>query len=237
MLKIFLSILFTLSILNANDFKQQSLTITNTNEKTADINVGSLQIGQSGIIIHNFSKNKSIILKKASVISSNKNNSKILFSDEDVLKQDSIANTNLTPKNGDTFILNHMYNVSLLIAPNFKAYRDITNTHNNNFIDSELFAAYLKINDIASPTEDDIKLFTKLNNISTIYLVIKNTLHILDASTFKVIKTKEILINDDTTQVPFYTNIKDIKTSFFDFTNLAKIKNYDKYYKKLIRNK
>ncbi len=236
MFKIIFSIFFAFSLINAIDFKQENFKISNVTEDTAVINIGSLIIGQSGIVVHNFKNNQSIILTSASVTSTNEKTSTITFLHDDIIKQDSISNTNLNVANNDTFVLNHMYNVTLLISPNFQTYNNILKTHSNNFIDSELFSASLKINDNATPTKEDIQDFAKANNIATIYIAIKNKLYIIDSLTFKVIKVKHINIKDQSTQVPFYTKVLNIKNSFFDFTSLSQIEDYDKYYENMLKD-
>jgi len=235
MLKILIISLFSIILLNANDFKQEQLKISDLKNNTATINKGLLKLGQSGIIIHKFSSNKEMILKKAYVSSTNKNYSRITIVNDELLKQSSIANTNLKVQNGDTFILNFMYDVSLLIVPNFQSYKAIMSSYDNNFINSDLFAGYLKIKQRPVPLKEDFKEFTKINNISTIYIVIDSSLYILDAYTFKVIGIKLLNIKDKKFQTPFYTNIQDIKTSIFNFTSKEKIDNYSKYYINLIK--
>jgi len=232
--KIVLFLMFVFSTINANNLKEQILTIENVNNNKATINIGKLTPGQSGIIVHNFANKKSIILTKAVVISSDKTSSTIQFVPSDILKQDSLVTTNLKPKNGDDFVLNHLYNVSLLIAPNFNAYEGIRRNLSNNFIDIELFAAKLKINNTPVPKKEDFQEFMSKNNIGTLYMVIKDKLYIVDALSFKILSIINIKLNNQKTTVPFYTNVGEIKTSVFDWVSDEKIKDYNKYYSKLL---
>jgi len=234
MTKLILILLFVLNSLNAINLSEHKYTIEKVTKTTALIHKGSLKIGQSGIIVHNFIANKSIILTKASVISSDENKSIIKFIDTDILKQDSIVNTNLKPQNGDDFVLNHLYKVSLLIAPNFDAYRGISYAYSNNFIDSELFAAYLKVNNIPVPNKKDFQDFLNKNNIGTLYIVVDKKLYIIDALTFKILQIRNLKLKNTKTTVPFYTNINEIKTSAFNWFGQEKIEDYNKYYLKLI---
>jgi len=226
----FLSIL----LLNANDFMEKRFSISNTTQNTAIINAKNLILGQTGIVIHKFSNNASIILSKAKVISTNENNSTIEFLKEKILEQDSLSNTNLKADNNDTFILNHMYSVSLLIVPNYEASIAVKTRYLNNFIDSDLFASYLKIEDTPVPKKEDFIKFTKKNDIATLYIVIKSKLYILDTTTFALLKIVDLDIKNEKFQVPFYTNISDIKTSVFDFISEKKIANYNGYYLNLL---
>jgi hypothetical protein len=237
MLKIILFFILNISLIYANVFKEERLAISNVNNQTATIQKVNLKVGQSGVIVHNFKNNRSMILKKAVVISSDDNLTTIKFLDSDIFSQDSIATTNLEPQNNDMFILNHMYNISLLIVPNFESYKTVKNQFNSNFINSDLFAGYLKINDKPVPTQEDFQDFTNSNNISTIYFVINSYLYILDSNTFKVIKKVALEINDKNFQTPFYTYIENIEKSVFNFIDKNKIEDFDKYYLQLIGEK
>lgn len=234
MLKILIISFFALIILNANDFKQETYTIEKVKNNRAVIHRGSLRVGQSGVIIHHFKDKKSMILLSATVVSSHEDFSIIEFMSNKILEQKSISSTNLKPRNGDDFILNHMYNISLLLVPNFQSYKAVKINHSNNFIDSELFAGYLRINENPRPSKENLLEFTSQNNIATIYLVIENKIYILDALTFSIIKIKSIKVDDSKTQVPFYTKISNIKKSIFDFTSDGQIEDYNTYYKNLI---
>jgi hypothetical protein len=234
MTKIILSLMFAILCLNANNLNEQKYTIENVSNNEAKIKIGSLTIGQSGIIIHNFANNKSIILTKAVVIASNKDNSTIKFVKSDILKQDSIVTTNLSPQNGDDFILNHLNSVSLLIAPNYDAYNGAKHSLSNDFIDIELFAAYLKINNIPVPKKEDFQNYMNKNNIGTLYIIIKKKLYILDSLSFKILTIINIKLKNQTTATPFYTNVQNIKTSTFDWFGEEKIKDYNTYYLNLL---
>ena len=220
--------LFTLNVIN---LQQHTTTIYNVTKTNANIAIGNLQIGQSGVIVHKFKNNKSSILAQAIVIKTDKNNSTIKFIKTDILKQDAIPMTNLKPENNDTFILNHLYNTSLLIAPNYTTKIKIENIfYKTSFLNSDIFAAWLKMNNIPVPTKEDIQQFSKKNNIGTIYIQSLNKLKIIDTLSFKVIQTIPLKVDDNKTQVPFFTNVQDIKTSAFSWFTKEKIENYNKYW-------
>jgi hypothetical protein len=234
MLKFILIYIFSISLFAVSEFQEQRIKIVDIFKNKATIQKANLIVGQSGVVVHKFEDNKSIILTKASVVSSDDKTSMIEFIDEDIFKQPYVANTNLTPQSNDIFILNYMYDVSLLIVPNFQSYNSVRKRYSNNFINSDLFAGYLKINEQPIPTKEDFTTFTKNNNISTIYIVINSKLYILDAITFKLLKTIKLNIDDKKFQSPFYTNIQQIEKSVFDFSSDDKIEDYDKYYLRLI---
>ncbi|HIP13377.1 MAG TPA: hypothetical protein EYG73_11760 [Arcobacter sp.] len=234
-MKLIFTILFSFLFLNANPFEEKTFNLYNTTQTTATIKIGSLVIGQSGIIIHKFKNNKSTILTDAIVTNSNKLESTIEFLNTTVLKQTAIPTTNLNPSNDDKFVLNHLWTTSLLLTPNFESKQRIKKAYySNNFIDTDIFAAWLKINNTPVPKKEDIQKFTSYNNIGSIFIQAGKKLYIIDAVSFKVIQERDILIKSEKVQVPFFSNVQDIEKSTFSWFSPAKIDNYNEYYTNLL---
>jgi len=234
-MKITILVLLSMVFLNAINLNKQQTNITDVNNTTATIKIGDLKIGQSGIVVHRFDNKRSIILTNAIVVSSDKNSSKIKFIQSDILHQDALPTTTLIPKDKDLFVLNHLYDTSLLIVPNYEAQQKIIKLYpTNNFIDIDIFASELKMQNSPLPTKSQIVKFAKHNNLGTIFIDISNRLYILDVLTFKVIDIKDLDIKDKKIQVPFFTNVQDIKISMWNWFGEEKIKDYDRYYGKLI---
>ncbi|MBI3873499.1 MAG: plasminogen-binding N-terminal domain-containing protein, partial [Arcobacter sp.] len=208
---IFVIFALAMSAFTANLTEQiTKLTNLTANNKEATINLGNLKIGQSGIVINNDLQGKQVILCYATVISSDNNNSIIKFDFREIIEQSAIPKTKLLPKNGDTFIINHLYKNSMIIAPNFKAITKIKQLYSNfNFLDIDLFGAYLKINNTPAPKKEDIVTFAHLNDLGSIFLVENKNLHILDAISLTKIETIPFEIDDNTTISPFQTNVED----------------------------
>jgi len=219
----------------AGTFDEQITKLTNTNTKQATIGIGNLQIGQSGIIINNDVKEKTVIICYGIVTSTDENSSNITFTFQDILVQDAIPKTNLLPKNGDNFVLNHLYKNSMIIAPNFQAFNSVKKLYSNvNFLDSDFFAAYLKMNNNPTPTKEDITKFAHQNDFGRIFIITGNVINTVDALSFKILETTPFTLDDNTTNSPFYANIDGIKTSTFDFFGADNIGDYNQYYKKLL---
>ena len=213
-------------------FGYTKIKILKIDNDTAKINKGNLIIGQSGAIIHKFKNGNEIILKYAYIIKSNNSFSIIKFSDIKILPQKALANTNLLPQKNDYFILNNLYHNSLIIAPNYQSYKEIKNIYKTfNFLNPDYFAAFLKLDRNPTPNKKDIQDFCIDNQIGTIFFVIKNKVYLVDIISFKVIFSKKIDITSKKIQLPFFSNVEDIKGNIF---NWGKIGNYDKYYSKII---
>ena len=234
-MKFIISIFFMIAFANANQFEQKELQLFNTTEETSTIKIGSLTLGQSGIVMHTFKNKKSIILTNAIVIKSNEQNSTIKFVESNILVQDALPFTNVKPSNDDIFVLNHLSTTSLLISPNFEANQRISNAYyKNNFLNIDIFAAWLKVNNSPVPSKEDIMAFAASNHIGTIFIQVASKLYIIDAVSFKVIQTRDIKIKDTKEKVPFFSNVQNITKSMFAWFSPSKIENYKEYYTNLI---
>lgn len=234
-MKILQIVLLLVGYMYAGNFTEQKAQLTHTTKLGATIPLGGLQIGQSGIVINSQTNEKLVILCYATVTSSNANESNITFQFQDILEQDALPKTNLLPKDGDSFIVNHLYKNSMIIAPNFEALEATKKLYNgSNFLSSDFFAAYLKINNNPTPQKKDFLQFAHKNDLGRIFIVTDKNINMIDAISFTVIETIPVEFENNTTNEPFYANIDEIKTSTFDFFGALNIGDYNKYYKKLL---
>jgi hypothetical protein len=215
------------------DTSQKTTTILDIDKNKATIGLGDLIVGQSGVIVHKFDDNHSAILANFYITSSNKQTSQIKILKDKVLLQDAVPTVNLTPQKGNIVVVNHIYKSSLLIVPNFETSQQIKNLYKNqNFLNPDIFAAYLKINYIVRPQKEDFVKFCKDNTIGNIFIAIKDKLYIVDIYSFKILYTNDIISNNDKIVLPFFTKVKDIQSSMLDWS--SPVKDYNKYYSKLI---
>jgi len=213
-------------------FAYSKIKILKVEKDKAIINKGNLKKGQSGAVVHKFKDSNEIILNYAYVINSNDKNSTIKFSKFKVLSQNALANTKLTPKKGDMFVLNHLYYNSFIIAPNFESFSKVKKIYKNfNFLNPDYFAAFLKIDRNPAPNKKEIQNFCLDNQIGTLFFVIKNKVYLVDVISFKIIYSKSIDISGKKIQLPFYSNIDKIENSIFSW---SKIEDYNNYYLKMI---
>ncbi len=231
--KLILATLLSLNLMAKMD--QATATITNVSSDQATIDIGNLKYGQSGIVVHNYDNDNSIVLSNAIVINSNANESKVRLMKFDDLTQDALPTTNIKPSNGDKIVLNYLYNRSLLIAPNGSSYNNTkVNFSSQTFVNSDIFASFLKLNYKPIPSKVDFQQFCKANSLGTIYFVIDTKVYIVDAKSF-VILDEHNIVNDDTKQeTPFYTKVDEIKNGVFSWFEGENISNYNNYYSRLI---
>ncbi len=208
------------------NFNQTFQNIINVSGNTATINIGNLKIGQSGIIKHTYKDGNQIIVSSAYVTSSNESSSQIKFIPFLDLKQNAIPTSNRKVANGDKFLLNYLYDFSLLIAPNNESFKIVRKKYRDNtFLHSDVFAAYLKFIYRPQPTKEIIQDFALAQNMGTLFFVIDSNLYIVDTRTFAVLEKRPLNYLQNETQMPFYTRVEKIKysiltenyTKWFDF--------------------
>ncbi len=225
----------TKKIVPTYNFNRQEVSIYNVTSNSASIDIGNLQVGQSGIIVHKI-KSNSIILSQAIVIKSNSKNSIINFVNDKLLQQNAIPTSNIKPSNNDSFILNHLYKTSLLIVPNREAKNTVLDIFKDqNFLNEDFFASHLKLISKPTPSKNIIVNFAQKQQIGTIFIVIKKKLYILDSISFKVIYTVNLDINSQNTNIPFFTKIDAIEKGFWTFGN-NEMSDYNNYYLSLIND-
>ena len=216
-------------------FIQNEVALLSVNDDKAVVNIGNLKVGQSGVIVHEYNNNQKIIISNAIVLDSNKNFSTIKLNSFDLLKNDSLPTTNLKPTKGDIFILNHLYSKSLLITPNSSSYKIAQRSfQTKTFINIDMFASNLKINNNPRPNKHDFISFCLKNNLGLIYFVIKQNVYVVDVNSFKIVDQAEISYEENKIQKPFYSRTKNIKAGTFSWLKSNDIGDYVSYYSKLI---
>jgi len=228
-MKILILIFLTISSI----FAIEIFDVTHT---TAKINVSNLNVGHTGIILKKLDKH-TLIVKQAEIVKSDKEGSLLKFLDGNILPQEAIPTTKLTPQDGDQFILNHLYKSSLLIVPNLQAKNIVKKLFpNQNFLNEDFFASHLKVIQEPVPNKEIISNFATSQQIGTVFIVASNKLYIVDSITFKVINTISLNYKDSSTNTPFLTKITDIEQSIWDFGD-EEIQDYNNYYTNLLKSK
>jgi len=199
-------------------YNQKSIEIENISGENATINMGDLQIGQSAIIQHFYSKDKSAIVANAYVVNSNPSSSTLKIVPFLDLKQNALPTSNRKVTKGDTAILNYLYDSSLIIAPSQDAFLAVKAKYkDNNFLHSDIFAAKLKIEHEPLPSKETIQKFAISQNIGTIFFVIKSNIYIVDTKTFALLESDTISYNFiQNEKMPFYTRVEEIEANPFD---------------------
>ena len=212
------------------------IKIDNISKNTSVVENKNLKVGQSGIVLHVYESNNKIIVSNAKVISSTNGKSIVEFVPFNDLKQVSVPTTKRNVEVNDILILNYLYTSAMIIAPTQESFLQIRNSYKyNNFLHADLFATWLKMEDNPFPSKTDIQEFAISQNLGTVFIVVKDSLYILDTKTFKVLDKREFLYKKVKMQKPFYSRVEKIKSGSFDF-DLANKKalSYDEYYQEIL---
>lgn len=234
-MKIIMFFILCISFLMGFDSFSYPTQIIKVDEKTATINKGNLAEGQSGIVIHRFKDENEAILAFGVVEKSNERNTTIKFIFKDIIEQDAIPTTNLKPQIGDMFLVSHLYDTAMFIVPNYEALEAAKTLFTSlNLVDTDIFAGFLKIEEEPVPKLEDFQKFAKMHSAGVLVFVVEDKAHVIDVISKKEIAIKNINYDDNTTALPFFTNVEEIKTGVFDFFSEESIGDYNKYYKKLL---
>lgn len=220
--------------LNYNAFKAK---VKNIGNDSVIINKGDLRPGQSAIIEHTYENGQSIIVSSAYVVDSNNSTTTLKLMPFLDIKQNAIPTAARTVEDGDTAIINYLYNASIIIAPSQDAFSQTRKKYADiNFLHSDIFGAKLKFEEEPLPSKATIQEFAMSQNIGTIFFVIGSKLYIVDSRTFTVIDQDTISYNfvqDE--KMPFYTRVDNIEKSVI--TSLLNFSEWTKFIKDFLEDK
>ena len=225
------------------DFKERSDRVYNVTDETAEVKIPGLQSGQSGIIVHTHPNGSQMVLANAVVTSSMGDSSQLKFEYFDDVIQTALPKSNLKVKEGDKFILNHLYSTSIIIAPNSESFRNVRKMFRDvNFLHADIFSADLKREGVEKPDIDHFKIFCKYQNIGTLFFVIDDMVHIVDAKSFNILESYLIDYSITEVALPFYTRVDisssmaSIKSLYSSIFNLGatEVDNYNAYYSDML---
>jgi len=222
-------------VLNAQGlYKEYKTTITQINGTQATIKDSKdIVIGSSGIVIRNFGDKTSSIIARVDVIDKNDDQATLQFHTYIALKQTALPIPGVTPKVGDSVVLNYLYDRALIVAPNYKIYSEITKHFKNiTFVHPDIMGAYLAEHSRPNPDRKLFKTMCRDNVASLIFFALNDEAIFVDCNNFKVVKKlKGGRVRQ--AQLPFYTRVKGIDTSWLNFSS-SKMSSYSNYYKSLI---
>jgi hypothetical protein len=185
--------------------------------------------GVSGIVLCPY-ENKEIICARAVMLGT-----KGILRAYDNLKNDAFALPHVMPKIGDKIVLAKDYNRVMIIAPNQKSYLKVKKfLGNKTFISPDTFLTFLD----EFPTKEDFINFAKKMDIG-LYVFVLDKIYLVDAYSFYAIKEYELKENYRYVNPFFvtYTKFKISSSITSKVKNLfsSDIKNYQEYYKSLIK--
>ena len=207
--------------------------IVAVNKNGATIHPTSYAIGTSGIVIHHYDKEHASIVARAIVVDKDK----IRFEVFDALAQDALPRPKTLPQKGDEVILGYLYDRATIIAPNLATYQAVASKIDEELLHPDLFATELSKAKHPVPSREDFKNFCNKYALAKIYIAFKDSSAIVDCYSFQQIGSLQVKSLGKNIKLPFYSRLKEIESSIFDFFSKKEIQNYDAYYKSLMEQK
>jgi len=187
----------------------------------ANVTNGQIQLsttvpaGMSGIVIHNYGNGLSAI-SHATV--SQGNNLASLQPYRTILHE-NIPNIQTEAQKGDKVIFGNFYNNALIIAPNQKVYRTISENYTKTWVHPDAYALDFMKEGSSYLTLDSIKKFAQLNQVGLVLIVTQNNVLILDPISKQFLGKFPMTLNQQDAMAPFYARFEQMDTSTFGFSN------------------
>lgn len=237
-LTIFLVIGFLTSAIAENNLIEHKTTVDKISKKNIFIkNSDNFSIGSSGVVVHAFDKTHKAIVATVEVIEKKGAVAKLKYKNFNDLKQDALPNYKITPKVGDSVILNFLYKRALAITPNKETFNYVLDTYQDiEWIHPDIFASKLYIDYTPKPQKGDFKTQCNDNNFALIFFAISDRGYFVDCNSFKIIDTIKLtnIRKDKEIKVPFYSRVKKVEGRIFGLMGGDGITDYSSYYKKLL---
>ncbi len=233
-LLLIVAVFFVQSVIAKPLFTPYSTTILKINGRNAIIkNSDDIVLGSSGIVIHTFKNGVSTILARADVIKKEGDEATIRFDIYKFSTQEAFPKPGILPVIGDKVTLNYLYDRALIVAPNYKVYKEVTEHFKEiDWVHPDIVGAYLAKLFRPNPDKEIFQEACEVNSVGIIFFALSGQGYFVDCNNFKTLKeVKTAPIK--TAQVPFYSRVKDIETSWIKW-NSAYIDDYSSYYKNVI---
>lgn len=214
------------------EYKTKILESNNQNVIIADS--PAFVVGASGVVTHKFDEKTSSIIAQVNVVSKSNDKAVLHVEKFSMLTQGAFPDTSLAPQVGDDVTMNYLYDRALIVVPNHETYTAVTKEYNTmTWIHPDIVAGYLTKIYRPNPDKAIFQTICHQNSASIIFFAIKNNGYFVDCNNFNTIKTIAISEPNTTQQVPFYSRITNIDSSWFSWDS-ATVVDYNNYYEYLL---
>ena len=215
-------------------FDEFSTEILEINGRNAVIkNSDNIVVGSSGIVTHTFKNGISTIVARADVIKKDGDKATVRFEVYKLSTQVAFPKPGILPAVGDKITLNYLYDRALIVAPNYKVYKEVTKHFKDiEWVHPDIVGAYLAKIFRPNPDREIFQKVCEVNSVGLIFFALNNNGYFVDCSNFKTVK-KVKTGHIKTAQVPFYTRVKGIETSWIKWSS-SDISDYNSHYRSVI---
>ncbi len=215
-------------------FNEFSTEILEINGRNAVIkNSDDIVLGSSGIVTHTFKVGISTIVARADVIKKEGDKATIRFGVYKLSTQTAFPKPGILPAVGDKVTLNYLYDRALIVAPNYKVYKEVTKHFKDiDWVHPDIVGAYLAKIFRPNPDREVFQKVCEVNSTGLIFFALNNKGYFVDCNNFKSVK--EVKTGHiKKAQVPFYSRVKDIDTSWIKWSS-SEITDYNSHYRSVI---
>lgn len=235
----YLTILLALSLSLLADLVQTPVVGVDEDASIATIKIEHIDIGMSGFVVHKIANERDIILKSAIVIAFNKETkiATLQLNEYKGLKNNSLPFGHWKVESGDMVILAYGYTRGLLIAPNEDIYYKISRGVKIEWIHPDIFATMLSAASHPTPLKEDFEHMSDLASVGLIFFFVNKQLIMVDAHTFKILGINNTPFGYEKIQLPFYSRVEEIDSSWWNFWSDGnqKLSDYTPYYLYLLK--
>ncbi len=228
-----LLITFAISLSAAGLPSSSSASLLEAGKGKGVVDIGNLPKGMSGIVIRRFDKSHEAIIALATVSESGTDRSKVEFSPFKALSHPKLPTLKAEPKKGDRVILGYLYDRILPIVPNARSLKRAKESFSHiTLIHPDLFAVELASERDALPHRNNFQKFCSKLNLGLVMFMFKDGSDFIDCVSWKKVAHTDTTAAEGELTPPFYNRFGEIEPPFYDFSDY-KLKNFDRYYKKV----
>jgi hypothetical protein len=207
-------------------------------KEVATVEVGHIDVGVSGFVIHHITPEHSVILKNATVIDFDKDKkiATIKMSEFNALRNNSLPYGKWKPQVGDTVELAFGYSRALLIAPDEEVYHQISKSVRIQWIHPDLFATVLSFAGHPTPLKSDFTNFANAASVGLLFIYLDKKVYTVDIKSFKILTITDAPLEAKKEQKPFYTRVKNIDAAWWGEGSDEMESYAPHYYELLVKN-
>ncbi len=207
----------------------------------ASIQVEHIDVGMSGFVYHQITKNHSTILNNALVVAydDKKKIATIQLTPYTGLQNNSLPTGKWVASVGDVAMFAFGYNRGLLIAPSEEIYHQITKNVDIQWVHPDLFATVLSFRGHPTPMKADFLAMSTLSSVGLVFIYLDQKVYMVDSKSFHILGINEAPLVEDSVKLPFYSRIESIPSHWWQFWGEAndELEAYaPHYYELLVQN-
>jgi len=230
--------LLATSLTAAEEPRTVTAPLENLHEKEATVAVGNIPVGVSGIVIHAYDQTHKAIVASVTVTQSGEASTKLKLLPYQGLVQPNLPTIKTKPQNGDTVILGYLYDRVLPIVPNQESFEKARESFPKlHLIHPDLFAAELAKDKSPLPYREHFEKMCEKMHLGIVMFMFEDGTDFIDCISWVKVGGAEVTsVDAKHFKQPFFNRFEEIPSAFYDWTEY-KIRDFDRFYKKLERAK